>query len=208
MAYENPPFPRGQTLVNGAYTISSSDLPGLSVEGKEWLFEDIDLNSSSGQVKPHRTNHRVRCVAVRNTSSVAMRPKAIVTFAATAGLNRSRVDGMCDVTAEKCCGVVDEYLSSTGIIQYDIGWVVVEGPSLMLTSLSGDATNVFDVGTIMVALTAASSGATTAGRPAPQDLTGATATLAAQIQGRVGEAMSAKTTAQTNSDILAYVKCW
>ena len=203
----SPPFPRGTTLVNGGYTISSSDLPGLAIEGKHWTFEDIDYNSTE-TVKPHRSSHYVRCVAVRNMASFALRPKSVVTFQATAGVNRARVDGMCDVTAEKCAGVVDEFLPSTGIVQYDIGWVVVDGPSLVTTPLEGDANNLIPVGTILVALTAVTSGATTSGRVRPQDLTGATAVLAGQALNRVGEAMSAVTTGNTNADLLAFIKVW
>lgn len=75
----------------------------------------------------------------------------------------------------------------------------------MTTSLAADATNLLPVGTILVALTAATSGSTTSGRPAPQDLTGATALLGNQIQNQIGTALSAKTTANTNADVLTLV---
>jgi hypothetical protein len=83
--------------------------------------------------------------------------------------------------------------------------VVMEGPAVILTDLAGADNNVLNVGTVVVALTGATSGATTAGRVAPQDLTGATALLADQIQNRIGYALTAKTTANTNADVLVDV---
>lgn len=73
---------------------------------------------------------------------------------------------------------------------------------MMLTDLAAGANNLIPEGTVLVALTAATSGATTAGRVAPQDLTGATAALGLQVQNRLGYALSARTTAQTNTTIL------
>ena len=65
-----------------------------------------------------------------------------------------------------------------------------------------DETNVIDELEWLVAETAAASTGTTAGRVIPQDLTGATAVLGGQILNRIGRALSAKTTANTDADLL------
>jgi len=78
----------------------------------------------------------------------------------------------------------------------------------VLTALDGGADNVFNVNDVIVALTAATSQATTAGRVAPQVLTGATALLGNQVQNRLGRAMSAKTTANTNNSLLVNISKW
>lgn len=192
---ENPPIPRGQTWYNGA-TIDTNDLGAVQVEGKEWLFEDI--NPFTGIL---RTNHFVRCRLMRNVAAAAIAAKTVVTGKSAAGLNMSRFDGACKATAEDVVGVVDEYLVTACPVN-DVCWVVVDGPTACLVDLAGGANNVLPIGTRVVALTAATSGATTAGRVAPQDLTGATSLLANQIQNCIGRAMTARTTANTTLDVL------
>ena len=78
---------------------------------------------------------------------------------------------------------------------------------MILTSVADMSADVAAGGWV-VALTAATSGATTAGRVAPQVLTGATAALAAMVQNRIGRALTAKTTANTNADMLVLVGKW
>lgn len=197
---------RGFTWYNGR-TIDSSDLEATVLEGKRFTHDDID-HSATGQVKPYRTQHTVTTIIVRNMASFALRAKSLVVFQLTAGVNRCRVDGMARLTAQHCAGYVDEYLNSSGCPQYDLCHVVIEGPAMGVTPLEGDAGNLIPVGTVLVSLTAATSGATTSGRARPQDLTGATALLADQAQYKVGMAMSAKTTTNTNADILIYVRTY
>jgi hypothetical protein len=197
---ENPPFQRGTTWNDGR-TIDSSNLGGPQLEGTEWEFEDIDYSSVGA--KAQRTNRKVRCRIVRNASGIALLPKRVVRFKNTAGNDRvGQVDGYTTTTAADFAGVVDEWLPSAGVPANDLFYIVIEGPTRTLTDIAGDADNVFSVGDVVVALTAATSQATTAGRVGPQDLTGATALLANQVQNRIGTALSAKTTANTNADLL------
>ncbi len=203
---ENPPFGRGQTFYNGG-TIDSANLGGLNLEGKEWLFEDMDYSSQALGVA--RTNRYVLCRCVRNVAAAALLPKRLASYQATAGNYTQRVDGYATTTAARVAGVVDEWLPAAGVPVNDLFWIVIEGPTLVITDLAGGANNVWNIGDVAVALTAATSGATTAGRPAPQDLTGATALLGNQIQNHLGRALSAKTTANTNADLLMdVVKAW
>ena len=85
--------------------------------------------------------------------------------------------------------------------------MVIEGPTTVLTPLDGGADNVFTVGQRVVALTAVTSGATTAGRVTAQSLAATTLQNAdaQQIMNVIGRAMSAATTANTNQGLLIYV---
>lgn len=198
---ENPPFERGATFYNGE-TIDANDLGGLGIEGMEWVFEDRDPGSAT-----QRTNRPVRCRVLRNTSAGALLPKRLGRFEAGAGEFGSRVDGYATTLAAEAVPI-DEYLPAAGVPVNDLFWGVIEGPAVILTTLAGDATNVFSVGNWGVAATAATSGATTSGRIEVQVLTGATAALANQVMNRIGRALTAATTANTDTDVLFDVGHW
>ena len=204
---ENPPFERGKTFFGPDATIAAASITETDyLLGKEWIFEDVDYSVST-PTKPLRSGRKVRCRLVRNLSATTQYGKYLVTFKASAGMYDNEIDGMADTTAERAFPV-DEFLPSTGVIANDLFWIVVEGPAMCRTPLEASALNVFTVGDRVVALTAATSGATTAGRLTPIDLTGATALLANQIGGFIGRALSAKTTANTNADVLVSVGRW
>lgn len=179
------PFKRGNT-----YGVSDLTL-ATHLEGKEYVHED----------NTYGTGLNVRVRICRNHSGAALLPKYAVKFNVTAGKGNYDVAGNADVTAEKTA-IVDEFLPAAGVPDKDLFYVVVEGPTLAKTDLAGGSTNVIAVGDPLVALTAATTGATTAGRLITGDLTGATAVLAKQIKNTFGAAMSAMTTAQTNADVL------
>jgi hypothetical protein len=199
---ENPPFARGETF--DPDNIDSSDLGGDQLIGKEWVFEDV--NPNSGVV---RSNRSVRCRAVRNTSGIALLPKRLAKFSntATAGVEYGQeVDGYATTTAAEGYPI-DEYLPAAGVADDDIFWLVMEGPAVVLTALSDLAADVTP-GDWMVNITGATSQSTTSGRLLGQVLTGATAALANQVQNRVGRALSAATTQNTNTDLLVDVGHW
>lgn len=201
------PWKRGETNYEGG-TITSSDVPSTPVypEGEQVVFPDKTWTSTP---VANRTGNPVVCQVVRNATASTgfnLLPKRLVKFAS--GFYGTRVDGysrLTPVALEDKPYPVDEFLPTAGVPQYDLFYIVVRGPALVLTSLGGDATNVIDVNGYLVALTAATSGATTAGRIGPGDFTGATAVLAAQIFGAIGKALSAKTTGNTNADLLIHV---
>lgn len=191
----SPPFGRGETYF--APNVTPDSTSGAHLEGREYWFED-----ASGDL-----GRRVLCRIVRNASGISLIPKRLVTF--TSG-KRGSVDGYADVNSEQCCPVDDAYASS--VRSNDLFYVIVEGPALIKTSLAGDATNVIAVGDFLQNATAATSGATTAGRARLALLDGATAVLAGQIRNIIGRALSAKTTANTgesaSSDVLVDVNRW
>lgn len=205
---ENPPFQRGETFFGIGGTPDATS--GLQHEGSEYVFEDINLSNTSGSlVKPTRTEQPVVTRIVRNVSGFAVEPKRCVKYKST---NHGQIDGYVAVTADGPLVVVDEHLPSAGCANNDLCHVVVQGPALVTTSLAGTAVNVISAGDRVVGATAATSGATTAGRVEVQNKTitagSAASDLGNQIQNAVGVALSAKTTANTAADLLISVRRW
>lgn len=210
MAYfENLPFPRGSTFYNGG-TIDSNNLQGLNLEGQEYLHEDLDFTN---KYNTPRSDRLVRVRVVRNVAAAALLPKRLARMQASGLYYNQRVDGY--TTVDNARGYpIDEFLAATGVPVNDLFYVVVGGPATVLTSLSGAGFNGdVAVGSVLVALTAATSGATTAGRAAVQNITASTQTadysaIINAVQNRIGHALSAKTTGQTNEDLLVDVGKW
>lgn len=205
---EAPPFGRGDTIYNGG-TIDTNDLAGTNLIGKEWVFEDRDPTSGVA-----RTSRYVRCRAVRNTGALALLPKRMVRFELTAGdAYGSNVDGYTTTTGERGYAL-DEFIASTGLVVNDVGWVVVEGPAVVVTALANGEGNLIAVGDPIAALTAATSGATTAGRASMQFTMAATSqavefiTPFNEFRNYVGRALSARTTNETDLDVLVEVGKW
>jgi hypothetical protein len=195
---------RGQTFYKGVTPPSIFTVESTKYEGTLQPFKDIDPTTVAVGAKTYRSNRDVICRLVRNVSTIALREKRLVTFAS--GYWNKRVDGYATLNnAANVAGVVDEFLSA-GIPANDMGWVVVNGPTLVKTPLGADATNVFSEGTLLLALTAATSQATTAGRVQPFYDTSVVTDATNQLKGVIGVALSAKTTANTNVDILCDIQ--
>ena len=207
----------GSTWYNGG-VIDTSQMPaslsGNQIVGKEWTFEDINPTANP---PTQRTNYYKRCIAVRNVNLLAMIPgylyssdvKTTLDFGTagqgSAGAQRAQADGLVFTPAGDFLGVADEWMPAAGCPQWDICWVTIEGPTVCYTALDAGADNVIALNQRVVGLTAATSGATGAGRVGPQDLTGATSLLGNQVQNVVGRAMTAMLTANTNSPVLIFV---
>lgn len=195
---------RGQTFLSGNANRTLTATMGADKEGSMMAFDDVDPTATTG-AKTKRSNRTVTCMLVRNESAGVLLPKYVVKW--KSGQRYRQVDGYTCVTNEAAAGVVDEFLGSSGVAVHDLFWLVVKGPTLMKTPLEGDGTNVINLDDILGALTAVTSGATTAGRVGVVALT-ATSTgttngaLGNALFNSFGRAMLAKTTANTNADIL------
>lgn len=192
---------RGKTFYDGN-TIDTADYGGIHIEGSVRQFKDYDIVADSTFLKL-RSARMVTCILVRNVSGIALLPGRLVRW--QAAQRGKRVDGYTTTTAAEAAGVVDEWLPTAGVPNGDLFWLTVDGPTLVRTDLTGDTDTNFSEGDILVAITAVTSQATTAGRVRQADFTGAAtgATLADQITNRIGRAMSANTTGQTNRNVLA-----
>jgi hypothetical protein len=185
---------RGKTYSGGT---PSSIGQSVGLEGYVQEFKD-EVKVGSG-VLSQRSGQVTKAMLVRNVSGFALLPGRSAAWAA--GYRGRRVDGYTRTTAQEVAGYVDDKLPSTGVADDDLFWLLRKGPALIKTPNAGGAGNVFAEGDVLVALTAATTGAVTAGRPAVLDLSVATNTGAA-IVNRIGRVMSAMTTAQTNADML------
>ena len=202
------PFPIGGTFFAGGTTDSTS---GVEWEGREFDVEDLDYTTNPAKPRAFSNGTEIKRVrVVRNvcvsgsggTTTGLLLPGMLVTF--KAGKYGKQVDGYACTTAVEAYPV-DEFVVSTGVPINDLFYIVVSGPAAVNTSLAANGEDVFSAASVLVALTAATSGATTAGRVSAQDLTGATALLGNQLQNRVGVALSASTTANTNVTKLAFI---
>lgn len=205
------PFERGSTFYNGG-TIDSNNLGGLQHEGMEKWVEDIDLSSGSG-AKTARSGRFIKIRCVRNMSAAPILPKQLVQLDKT---NNTRVTGTCDTTGQKCYPA-DEYLPAAGVPQYDLFWIVTNGPAMCKTPFTGAAFSGADIaaGDPLTSVSSA-AGSTATGTTAaigrvstinPNAATDSTQTEnAINLTYRIlGSAMSAKTTGNTNADILVDV---
>lgn len=200
------PFDVGKTFYGGG-TIDATALGGEHLLGKEYLVPDD--NPSNGK---SRTGRLRKLRIVRNTSGAALLPKRLVSFSTVAGEFGGYVDGYADVINERSFPV-DEYLAAAGVPDDDLFYIVIEGPAVVKTSLAGDAQNNIALGDIVVAATAVTSGATTSGRCEKAVISGATTGAVNEdhlraIQRAIGRAMTARTTANTDNDILIDVGWW
>lgn len=188
----DPPFALGQTLgVTNA------------TDGANWVgvvkqFPDVDPNT--GKIRSNRVK---TCVAVRNSSSIALAPKRVVAFdTGTAGLAGFTVTkGYSNATNEERVGVVDEHLPASGVAINDVFWVTVEGPTEVAVALSGSD---LVAGDRLAAITAAASTSTTAGRVTKSAVAAGTQLANDNSLGVLGRACSAGAT--TGANVLAIVR--
>jgi hypothetical protein len=199
-----------------------------NLEGKQYEVEDLFyLPSPFSATKTLRTSYLkiVRCM--RNVSTVALVPGYLCAPQAGGTDGRyflGRTNGYANIGGQAPGQTIpaygiDEFLPSAGVLNNDLFWATVEGPFLGVSSTtaaellgtSSGANAPVQVGDVLMAGTAAASTNTTnlstatCGRLASQAL-GALAgtTLGFQILNRVGRALSAITTTQTNTALLMY----
>jgi hypothetical protein len=130
---EAPPFARGETFYNGG-TIDTTNLGGPNLEGKEYTFE---VNAPDGYAQNDPSGRRIRVKVVRNTSGQNLLPKRLARFAATSP-HGCYVDGYVSAPAtEAIAGVIDEFLPAAGVVNNDLFYVVIEGPTTVQSVASG-----------------------------------------------------------------------
>ena len=119
----DPGFGRGHTL-----GVTDPE-QGTSVTGTQKTFTDSDPRTT--HASQFYSNRAVTCLALRNISGAAVAPGTVVQFTATDPLNS--FDKVA-ADATNLCGIVDEYLPATGVVDQDVCWVVVSGPTAIATA--------------------------------------------------------------------------
>jgi hypothetical protein len=183
--FSDPPFPRGNTLLNNEEIerdVNGAPIAGREIVGSVKVFQDIQPYT-----KDRLSNRLVYCVAARykgssldQSQTAAARgtvyafdlasPMAEFTNAATAA----------NVTAGVAVGVLDEYLTGT-LRQDDIVWLVLKGPTAV-KKITSAAINTGIA--VEVSATAGSVQAVASGVRIGQQIAGANV-LAATPQARV-----------------------
>ena len=199
----NTPFKRGQTYYNGNVPTSTYWKESAMIEGMEGIFEDLAPATARGQVLVKRSGRPVRCRVVRNVTAgeTALLPKMVVTYASTYRLRR--VIGMVCILDAECAGVVDEFLPAAGVAYGDLFWIVVEGQTLVNR---GRESNVIAAEDWLCGQTAATTNAATAGSVYTYAITGDTTVQSKCDLNRIGWAVSAKTTGETNTGMLCDIR--
>lgn len=197
---------RGTTLYNGN-PIDTANLLGGHLLGQTKDFEDNDWGSFES-AKPSRSARKVRCMLVRNMSGVTLYGKRLVAM----NPRTFEVSGYTITTAQKGYPS-DEFLGSNGVPHGDVFWIVVSGPAVVKTMMTGQTADIA-VDDLIYAAThnAASTAAGTTGVPGRPDSFAITA-LTTPAQGltmaraarNAFTALSAATTGQTNTDLLVDV---
>lgn len=194
---------RGKTYLKGPNrTPGATAGTSAGLEGQKKLFVDNDFSQRG--MKVPRTGREVTCILVKNVSGIALLPKRLCVW--KAGYEGKRVDGYVTTDFAKAAGVVDDWLPAGGVSDDDLFWLVVQGPCLVKNDIAAAATAHINAGDYLVALTAASSQATTSGRIQSYVATSNQTNIATQLLNKIGYALSAKTSANTNADVLAEIR--
>lgn len=187
-----------QTFYGPDQTIDTDDYAGIGLEGQLKMVKDLDPDDT---LKLRSAKIR-KAVLMRNVSGVTL--YAGLAVSPQSGYEGKRFDGLTEVTAGRAAGVINDQLCAAGCRNGDMCLVITEGPNLCYSgNTEGDA---ISAGDFVYAKTAASSTANTVGGTTAddggklewRDETATNDTLAA-IKNNIGRALSACTTAETNT---------
>ena len=205
LPYAEPPFKLTDTYTG---TDSDGNLVNDELLGKIYFHPVKGSTDASGRA----CGRPIKAMIVRNESGGALLGKRVVKFTNTAGYsNLKSIDGYATVLASGRHAFLPN-LASAGVADDDLCWVVLEGPTTVLTPIAGtDFTGAITVGSPLVNSTGTTTGATTSGRISNVTFPGATAgdttaglnafSMAANI---LGVALSTRTTSETATDLLVH----
>lgn len=193
---------RGKTHY-GDQTINTADYgASVSLEGITCVFKDEAPPSSYG-VRTQRSQAEVHAELVRNVSGIALLPSRVAVY--SSGYRHKRVDGYVTVENTVGAGVVDDHLPAAGVPNGDLFWLIKRGPVLVRNDIAAAASAHIDANAKIVALTAATSQATTAGRIAAYAVTTNVTFGVSGAMNYFGHAISGVTSANTNTTVLVDV---
>ena len=212
---EAAPFARGETYANGNLEILNAatgpyGLGGINLEGTEFLFEpnaDGQGGTSYGLLGPDPNGRPIRVKVVRNVSGQALKSKRLVRYQlGTAGVNlETRVDGYTFAVGDVPAGLVDEFLPAAGVPDQDLFYLVIDGPTIGTSMATG--TPAIAHGDILVPGAGTSKTTNDGGRLDSQAISGTAATLANNIQNKVGrsDSIASVTTNTVNIPVVLHL---
>lgn len=190
-------------------TEKGTDADGNIVQ-TDWagkLFILSDEKVSDPRLAPRRVGRQLIGMPILNNSGVTLYGKRFARLKRAGGFGDLwKVDGYPCVLNEKNLVFIDEYLATSGVPDKYYFWGLVAGPVTLLTaSVGADFNGDIAIGNLLVAATGATTQDTAAGRVSNITIANATDAAGAQAGAAniVARALSARTTANTNSDLLA-----
>lgn len=191
---------RGKTWYGPTQTIDTNNYEATHLEGHTVEFPHTDPSNQTVRLDSRPVIMRL----MRNVSGVTLYAGMMV--ASKSGYEQKRFDGLARTTACEIAGVIDDHLGSGGVRNGDLCWVHVQGPAKVYTAYTASKLGDVSVGSLLYAITVATSNVTTndAGRfqawcgtfTATQTTDG---TGAAILLNHFGRALSACTSANTNT---------
>jgi hypothetical protein len=188
--------------------------PDGNIVTPDWagkLFYLSPNNMAAARLAPRRSGHQLIGVPLLNNSGITLLGKRCARLKRAGGVDDlHRVDGYSAVLAEKGVVIIDEFLATAGVADKYYFWGILDGPVTVLTSTVGaDFNGDISIGDLLVAATGATTGNSTSGRVSSLVFTAATAGNTSNgfdgfkaAMHVVGRALSARTTAETASDLL------
>jgi hypothetical protein len=201
------PMQLGQTLSgkDSDGNLIHTDKLGLIYEFPTFLAS----GDNRGQKYRPGGGRHIQAVLLRNTAGYVLLPGRLGLLDTTAGYGGvQNVIGYTAALAAFGVVVIDPFLGSETVADDDIFWGIIGGPVLCKTPIADTAFNGdIAVGAKLIAVTGTTTGATTSGRVGNASLANNTSAQGAfdQSCALVGRALSARTTGNTNADILVEV---
>lgn len=205
MDHGEPPMDLGETL-------KGKDADGNLINGEKlgmvYTFPASRLTSNIRGNKARLTGRQITAILLRNESGFTMLGKRVAKVKESGGYGDfEAVDGYCAVKADAHLVFIDPNLPATGIADDDIFWGILRGPTIVLSPFeAGGFDKAIAAGDPLVGATGSTTGTSGVGRVsvggvlAGGSLAGTDAY--AQARNNLGRALSARTTGETNADIL------
>jgi hypothetical protein len=211
MITPEPPFEMGTTL---AGKDSAGNLINGHHLGARYVFPASRLTSQIRGNKSRLTGRTITVMAVRNEAGFAVLGKRAVKLKESGGYGDfEAIDGYCAVKADAHVVFSDPNLPSAGCADDDIMWVVLEGPTIVLSPFeAGGFDKAIVAGDPLVGATGSTTGTSGVGRVSVGGVLAGGSLAAteayAHARNNLGRALSARTTGETNADILvdAFIK--
>jgi hypothetical protein len=192
---------RGKYYTGTDQTVDNTNVLGGFLVGQTAEFRDVDPVTNI-----ERSGRMVKCMLVRNTSTIALKPGRICKFDVTVATKLKNSDGYTFVVASPGFGVVDEFLPAAGVPVGAVFWVVIGGPSRVSTRAAGD--NVaLAVGDWLVAAVGTSATNDDGGRVNGADFGGTRGSVSDNTLNRIGKCLSTVLASQANALVDILVCC-
>lgn len=202
MLLPDPPMELGQTY-------KGKDADGNLINGHllglVYTFPNSPVNGLPRAGKSRNTGKPITAVLLRNETGLTIYGKRFAMLSNAGGYNGvEAVSGYNATLGNFGIVLIDPFLPSGGCADDELFWGVISGAVLIKSPFAaGHVGGSIALGSLLVAATAATTGTSESGRVTTVAIANATDATNADVRSRaVGRALSAATTAQTDTDVL------